>query len=86
MIKALILILAISLMSLTQARALCKCECLGGLMQPKCTSEMDLRPICPTLCPQAPMVSRQFKEKSCTKVRKCDEMGRCSWQEVCENW
>jgi hypothetical protein len=85
-IRTAILILPISLMLLTQAQALCKCECLGGVMQPKCTSQMDLRPLCPTLCPIPPVVSRQFGEKSCTKVRKCDEMGRCYWEEECEKW
>jgi hypothetical protein len=35
----------------TDAFAACQCRCVGGEMQPICSSAMEIRPICPpTVC------------------------------------
>ena len=40
---------------ITQARASCECACVGGRMQPVCSSSIDLPPLCPpTLCALPP--------------------------------
>ncbi len=38
--------------SANNANAACVCRCVNGVMQPLCSSSIDLRPICPTrVCP-----------------------------------
>jgi len=37
------------------AYAACACRCVGGRVQPLCSSTLEIRPICaPTICPLVP--------------------------------
>lgn len=76
------------------AQAACVCRCVGGEVQPICTSSLDLPPICsPRMCPMTspslePLARPTLPPlgtSSCQQRQVLDEStGRYRWRTICQ--
>ena len=79
--------------SATNANAACVCRCVNGVMQPLCSSSIDLPPICPpTVCrivppritPIQPPTIPPIGTSSCCQAQVFNRFtGRYEWRTVC---
>jgi hypothetical protein len=76
----------------TAAQAACVCRCIDGVMQPLCSSALDIQPMCmgicgptmPSIAPIMPPTLPPLGTSDCRLAQVCNMFGNCRWRQVCD--